>query len=26
LHYSNAGISSDNAGIESYNIYYRFDF
>ena len=26
LHYSNAGISSNNAGIESYNIYYRFSF
>lgn len=26
LHYSNAGISSHNAGIESYNLYYRFDF
>ncbi len=26
LHYSNAGISSHNAGIESYNIYYRFSF
>ena len=26
LHYSNAGISSNNAGIESYNAYYRFNF
>jgi lipid A 3-O-deacylase len=26
LHYSNAGISSHNAGIESYNAYYRFNF
>ena len=26
LHYSNAGLSSHNAGIESYNAYYRFNF
>lgn len=26
LHYSNAGMSSHNAGIESYNMYYRFIF
>ncbi|MBB6056976.1 MAG: acyloxyacyl hydrolase [Gammaproteobacteria bacterium] len=26
LHYSNAGFSSHNAGIESYNLYYRFNF
>jgi lipid A 3-O-deacylase len=26
LHYSNAGMSSHNAGIESYNAYYRFNF
>lgn len=26
LHYSNAGLGAHNAGIESYNIYYRFRF
>ncbi len=26
LHYSNAGLSSHNEGIESYNIYYRYLF
>ncbi len=26
LHYSNAGMNAHNAGIESYNVYYRFDF
>lgn len=26
LHYSNAGFSSKNAGIESFNIYYRYLF
>ncbi|WP_024872114.1 acyloxyacyl hydrolase [Tolumonas lignilytica] len=26
LHYSNAGLGVHNAGIESYNIYYRFSF
>lgn len=26
IHYSNAGISSTNDGIESYNIYYSFKF
>lgn len=26
LHYSNAGTNSNNAGIESYNLYYRYHF